>query len=169
MRGKRTEAAQAEQLEEKTVRIQRVSKAVKGGRIVSFSALVVIGDRDGRVGIGRGKAREVPAAISMAGQVARRSMIEVSLNGDTLWHGFEARHGATKVMVKPAPEGTGVIAGSSLRPILELLGVRDAVAKCYGATNPTNVALAAIKGLRSMESPTQVLQRRGLPLSYFES
>ena len=147
---------------EKLVQVNRVAKTVKGGRIFTFTALTVVGDGKGRVGFGRGKSREVPAAIQKAMEAARRNMIQVDLNGTTLQYATKAAHGASKVYMQPASEGTGVIAGGAMRAILEVAGVQNVLAKCYGSTNPVNVVQATFKGLRDMSSPEDVAARRGL-------
>lgn len=148
-------------LQEKLVQVNRVAKVVKGGRIFGFTALTVVGDGKGRVGFGRGKAREVPAAIQKAMEQARRNMIQVDLNGDTLQYPVKARHGASKIYMQPASSGTGVIAGGAMRAVLELAGVHNVLAKCYGSTNPVNVVRATVKGLASMKSPDDVAAKRG--------
>ena len=148
-------------LQEKLVQVNRVAKVVKGGRIFGFTALTVVGDGKGRVGFGRGKAREVPAAIQKAMEQARRNMISVELNGDTLQYPIKARHGASKIYMQPASQGTGVIAGGAMRAVLELAGVHNVLAKCYGSTNPVNVVRATVKGLASMSSPDDVAAKRG--------
>ena len=148
-------------LQEKLVQVNRVAKVVKGGRIFGFTALTVVGDGNGRVGFGRGKAREVPAAIQKAMEQARRNMVQVELNGDTLQYPIKARHGASKVYMQPASQGTGVIAGGAMRAVLELAGVHNVLAKCYGSTNPVNVVRATVKGLASMSSPEDVAAKRG--------
>jgi len=125
-------------LQEKLVQVNRVAKVVKGGRIFSFTALTVVGDGNGRVGFGRGKAREVPIAIQKAMEAARRNMISVELDGGTIQYPIKARHGASKVYMQPASEGTGVIAGGAMRAVLEIAGVENVLAKCYGSTNPVN-------------------------------
>jgi len=135
------------ELQEKLVQVNRVAKVVKGGRIFGFTALTVVGDGNGRVGFGRGKAREVPVAIQKAMEQARRNMISVQLNGHTLQYPVKARHGASRVYMQPASEGTGVIAGGAMRAVLELAGVHNVLAKCYGSTNPVNVVRATINGL----------------------
>ena len=155
------EEANTEGLEEKLVQVNRVAKTVKGGRIFSFTALTVVGDGNGRVGFGRGKAREVPAAIQKAMESARRNMIQVDLNGDTLYYPTKGRHGASKVYMQPASEGTGVIAGGAMRAVLELAGVQNVLAKCYGSTNPVNVVQATFGALRDMLSPEKVAAKRG--------
>jgi small subunit ribosomal protein S5 len=146
---------------EKLVQVNRVSKVVKGGRIFSFTALTVVGDGKGRVGFGHGKAREVPAAIQKAMEAARRNMISVDLKGNTLQYPIKARHGASKIFMQPASEGTGVIAGGAMRAVLEIAGVQNVLAKCYGSTNPMNVVRATFNGLKSMSSPEDVAAKRG--------
>jgi len=150
-----------EGLQEKLIQVNRVAKVVKGGRIFGFTALTAVGDGNGRVGFGRGKAREVPLAIQKAMESARRNMISVKLDGDTLQYPIKARHGASKVYMQPASEGTGVIAGGAMRAILELAGVHNVLAKCYGSTNPVNVVRATFKGLQHMRSPEEVAAKRG--------
>ena len=152
---------QQDALEEKLVQVNRVAKVVKGGRIFGFTALCVVGDGKGKVGFGRGKAKEVPIAIQKAMENARRNMVDVSLNASTLWYPVKAKHGAAKVYMQPASEGTGVIAGGAMRAILELAGVQNVLAKCYGSTNPVNVVNATFKGLRDMSSPEDVAAKRG--------
>jgi len=149
-------------LQEKLVQVNRVAKTVKGGRIMSFTALTVVGDGKGRVGYGRGKAREVPVAIQKAMESARRNMVQVQLVNGTLQYPIKAVHGASKVYMQPASEGTGVIAGGAMRSVLELAGVHNVLAKCYGSTNPVNVVHATFKALRSIESPGAVARRRGI-------
>ena len=149
-------------LQEKLVQVNRVAKVVKGGRIFGFTALTVVGDGNGRIGFGRGKAREVPVAIQKAMDQARRNMVKVSLKGHTLQYPVKARHGASKVYMQPASEGTGIIAGGAMRSVLELAGVHDVLAKCYGSTNPVNVVRATVKGLASMQSPEDIAAKRGL-------
>lgn len=149
-------------LQEKLVQVNRVAKVVKGGRIFGFTALTVVGDGNGRVGFGRGKAREVPVAIQKAMDQARRNMIKVNLNNGTLQYPVKARHGASKIFMQPASEGTGVIAGGAMRSVLELAGVHDVLAKCYGSTNPVNVVRATVNGLASLQAPEDVAAKRGL-------
>jgi small subunit ribosomal protein S5 len=153
-----------EGLQEKLIQVNRVAKVVKGGRIFGFTALTAVGDGNGKVGFGRGKAREVPLAIQKAMESARRNMITVSLDGHTLQYPIRSRHGASKVYMQPASEGTGVIAGGAMRAILELAGVQNVLAKCYGSTNPVNVVQATFKGLRDMRSPDDVAAKRGKSL-----
>ncbi len=159
-----TEEVREEGLVEKLVQVNRVAKVVKGGRIFGFTALTVVGDGNGRVGFGRGKAREVPLAIQKAMEAARRNMVDVELNGTTLWYPLTARHGASKVYMQPASDGTGVIAGGTMRALLEAAGVQNVLAKCYGSTNPVNVINATFKALRDMKSPQQVAEKRGKPV-----
>lgn len=153
-----------EGLQEKLIQVNRVAKVVKGGRIFGFTALTAVGDGNGRVGFGRGKAREVPLAIQKAMEAARRNMVNVSLDGHTLEYPVKARHGASKVYMQPASEGTGIIAGGAMRAILELAGVQNVLAKCYGSTNPVNVVNATFKGLKNMRSADSVAAKRGKTL-----
>ncbi|WP_439135114.1 30S ribosomal protein S5 [Pseudomaricurvus sp.] len=146
---------------EKLVQVNRVAKTVKGGRIFTFTALTVVGDGNGKVGFGRGKAREVPAAIQKAMEAARRNMIEVDLNGDTLQYATTGRHSGSKVFMQPASQGTGVIAGGAMRSVFEMAGVQNVLAKCYGSTNPVNVVRATFKALQEMASPDSVAAKRG--------
>ena len=155
------EEARDEGYIEKLVQVNRVAKTVKGGRIFTFTALTVVGDGKGRVGFGRGKSREVPAAIQKAMEAARRNMIQVDLNGTTLQYPLKSAHGASKVYMQPASEGTGVIAGGAMRAILEVAGVQNVLAKCYGSTNPVNVVQATFKGLKAMQAPACVAAKRG--------
>lgn len=151
----------AEGLQEKLVQVNRVAKTVKGGRIFAFTALTVVGDGNGRVGFGRGKAREVPLAIQKAMEAARRNMISVDLNGDTIQYPVKGAHGASKVYMQPASAGTGIIAGGAMRAVLEIAGVQNVLAKCYGSTNPVNVVRATFQALDDMQSPETVAARRG--------
>jgi small subunit ribosomal protein S5 len=146
---------------EKLVKVGRVSKTVKGGRIFAFTALVVVGDGKGKVGYGRGKAKEVPVAIKKAMEQARRQMIKVSLHGSTLQYPLQASHGAAKVMMRPAPEGTGVIAGGAMRAVFEAAGVHNVVAKCLGSNNPNNMVIATMKGLENMHNAGYIAAKRG--------
>ncbi|MEZ5446257.1 MAG: 30S ribosomal protein S5 [Gammaproteobacteria bacterium] len=149
-------------LREKLVAVNRVAKVVKGGRIFSFAALTVVGDGEGRIGMGRGKAREVPAAISKAMEAARRDMRVVALSGRTIPYAVVGQHGSAKVYMQPASEGTGVIAGGAMRAVFEVLGVQDVLAKCIGNSNPINVVRATIEGLRSMHDAEHYATKRGL-------
>jgi len=146
---------------DKLVSVRRTTKVVKGGRIFGFSALVVVGDGQGKVGFGLGKAKEVPIAIQKATDSARRNMIQIHLNGSTLYHEVRSRHGASKVLMLPASEGTGIIAGGAMRAVFEVMGVKNILAKNVGSTNPINVVRAAIKGLQGMLTPESVAQKRG--------
>ena len=150
-----------EGMQEKLIQVNRVAKVVKGGRIFGFTALTAVGDGNGRIGFGRGKAREVPLAIQKAMEAARRNMITVSLDGNTLQYPIKAKHGASKVYMQPASEGTGIIAGGAMRAVLELAGVQNVLAKCYGSTNPVNVVRATFNGLRDMRSPEDIAGKRG--------
>lgn len=161
MANERNNAATAGDLQEKLVQVNRVAKTVKGGRIFGFTALTVVGDGNGKVGFGRGKAREVPQAIQKAMEAARRNMIEVDLNGTTIQYSTKANHGASKVYMQPASDGTGVIAGGAMRAVLEIAGVKNVLAKCYGSTNPVNVVRATFKALQNMRSPEQIAAKRG--------
>lgn len=148
-------------IREKLVNVRRVAKVVKGGRIFGFSAVVVVGDGKSKVGIGLGKAREVPVAIQKALEKARRNMKRVDLNVDTIHRDVTAKHGATKVFMKPASEGTGIIAGGPMRAVFEVLGIKNILAKVMGSTNPINVVKATVNGLRLIESPEVVAEKRG--------
>lgn len=150
-----------EGFQEKLVQVNRVAKVVKGGRIFAFTALTVVGDGNGKVGFGSGKAREVPVAIQKALEAARRNMVKVDLNGTTLQHPINAQHGASRVYLQPASDGTGIIAGGAMRAVLEVAGIQNVLAKCYGSTNPMNVVRATVKGLASMKSPEDVAAKRG--------
>lgn len=161
MANERVERNADGELQEKLVQVNRVAKVVKGGRIFGFTALTVVGDGKGKVGFGRGKAREVPTAIQKAMEQAKRNMITVQLDGDTLQYPVKARHGASKVYMQPASQGTGIIAGGAMRAVLEIVGVHNVLAKCYGSTNPVNVVRATVNGLREMRSPEQVAAKRG--------
>ena len=149
-------------LQEKLITVNRVSKVVKGGRIFSFTALTVVGDGNGKVGFGYGKAREVPAAIQKAMEKARRNMQVVQLNNGTLFHPVKGRHSGSKVYMQPAAEGTGIIAGGAMRAVLEVVGVHNVLSKAYGSTNPINTVRATIDALVNMNSPAQVAAKRGL-------
>jgi small subunit ribosomal protein S5 len=146
---------------EKLVSVNRVAKVVKGGRIFGFTALSVVGDGNGKVGFGYGKAREVPVAIQKSMEKARREMIQVSLQDGTLWHAIKASHAGSRIYMQPASEGTGVIAGGAMRAVLETIGVRNVLAKSVGSNNPINLVRATIKGLQAMQSPESVAAKRG--------
>ena len=152
-------------LQEKLVQVNRVAKTVKGGRIMSFTALTVVGDGKGRVGYGRGKAREVPVAIQKAMESARRNMVQVQLVNGTLQYPIKAVHGASKVYMQPASEGTGVIAGGAMRAVLESAGITDVLAKSLGSSNPHNVVKATFNALKELRSANDVAQLRGIPVS----
>lgn len=149
-------------LREKLVGVNRTAKVVKGGRVFSFSALVIVGDGKGKVGLGMGKAREVSVAIQKATEKGRRNMQKVSLRGNTLYHPLIGYHGATKVVMAPASEGTGLIAGGAMRAVCEAMGVRDILAKCFGSRCPINVTRATLKALLNMNSPKVIAEKRGL-------
>lgn len=160
-RGRR-ERDEAPEFADRLVSINRVSKTVKGGKRFGFAALVVVGDQKGRVGFGKGKAKEVPEAIRKATEQAKRSMVRIPLReGRTLHHDIEGRHGAGKVVMRTAPTGTGIIAGGPMRAVFEMLGVQDVVAKSIGSQNPYNMVRATIDGLLKEASPRMVAQRRG--------
>ena len=146
---------------EKMIAVNRVSKVVKGGRTMSFAALTVVGDGDGRVGMGKGKAREVPVSVQKAMEQARREMFKVSLKNGTLHHTVVGKHGASTVLISPAAEGTGVIAGGPMRAIFDVMGVRNVVAKSLGSSNPYNMVRATLNGLRASLTPSEVAAKRG--------
>lgn len=148
-------------LQEKLVAVSRNAKVVKGGRIFSFAAITVVGDGNGRIGFGRGKAREVPVAIQKALEAARKNMRNVVLKGGTLHSQVTGKHGATKVFMKPASEGTGIIAGGAMRAVCEVLGVKNVLAKIIGSTNPINVVRATLKALQSVSTPEHMAAKRG--------
>ncbi|MCK6392000.1 MAG: 30S ribosomal protein S5, partial [Azonexus sp.] len=149
-------------LREKMVAVNRVTKVVKGGRILGFAALTVVGDGDGGIGMGKGKSREVPVAVQKAMEEARRKMAKVSLKNGTVHHTVMGRHGATTVMIQPAPEGTGIIAGGAMRAVFEVVGVTNVVAKAHGSTNPYNIVRATIDGLSMVNTPSEIAAKRGL-------
>jgi len=148
-------------LREKMIAVNRVSKVVKGGRTMSFAALTVVGDGDGRIGMGKGKAREVPVAVQKAMEQARRGLIKVSLKNGTLHHAVVGKHGASTVLISPASEGTGVIAGGPMRAIFDVMGVRNVVAKSLGSSNPYNMVRATLKGLGASSTPAEIAAKRG--------
>lgn len=149
---------------EKMISINRVTKVVKGGRILAFAALTVVGDGNGRIGIGKGKSREVPVAVQKAMEEARKKMIKINLKNGTLQHSVIGKHGASKVIMQPASDGTGIIAGGPMRAIFEVLGVHNILAKCIGSTNPYNVVRATLNGLKAMHSPSYIALKRGKDL-----
>ncbi len=146
---------------EKMISINRVTKVVKGGRIMGFAALTVVGDGDGRIGMGKGKSKEVPVAVQKSMDEARRKMIKVSLNKGTLHHTVIGRHGAAKVYMQPASEGTGIIAGGAMRAVFEAVGVHNVLAKCIGSSNPYNVVRATLNGLQALNAPAEIAAKRG--------
>lgn len=148
-------------MREKMVSINRVTKVVKGGRILGFAALTVVGDGDGGVGMGKGKSREVPVAVQKAMEEARRKMFKVSLRSGSLHHTVVGKHGATEVMIQPAPEGTGIIAGGAMRAVFEVIGITNVVAKAHGSTNPYNIVRATLNGLSRMNTPAEIAAKRG--------
>src|SRR6476619_5050567 len=146
---------------EKLIAVNRVSKTVKGGRQFTFTALTVVGDGNGKAGFGYGKAREVTVAIQKSMEHARKSMVKVDLNNGTLWHTVKAGHGAARVFMQPASEGTGVIAGGAMRAVLEVAGVKNVLAKAVGSRNPINLVRATMRGLTDVRSPSQIAAKRG--------
>ncbi len=148
-------------LREKMIAVNRVTKVVKGGRILGFAALTVVGDGDGRIGMGKGKAREVPVAVQKAMEQARRNMVKVPLKGGTLHHKVMGQHGASNVMMLPAVQGTGIIAGGPMRAMFEVLGVTDVVAKSHGSSNPYNMVRATLDALTNMNSAQEIAMKRG--------
>ena len=164
--GGRRDRDETPEFQDRLVAINRVSKTVKGGKRFGFAALVVVGDQKGRVGFGKGKAKEVPEAIRKATEAAKRKMIRVPLReGRTLHHDVKGRHGAGKVVMRTAPQGTGIIAGGPMRAVFEMLGVQDVVSKSIGSANPYNMIRATMDGLSKEASPRNVAQRRGKKVS----
>lgn len=149
---------------EKMISINRVTKVVKGGRIMGFAALTVVGDGDGRIGMGKGKSKEVPVAVQKSMEEARRKMVNVNLNKGTLHHTVIGRHGAAKVYMQPASEGTGIIAGGAMRAVFEAVGVHNVLAKCIGSSNPYNVVRATLNGLQAVNSPSEIAAKRGMSI-----
>jgi small subunit ribosomal protein S5 len=161
----RPDKPSADELIEKLVAVNRVAKVVKGGRQFGFTALTVVGDGNGRVGFGYGKAREVPVAIQKAMQAARKNLVNVSLRNSTLHYAVRGRHGSARVFMQPASDGTGVIAGGSMRAVFECAGVRNVLAKSYGSRNPINVVRATMDALANVHSPDYVAAKRGKSLA----
>lgn len=148
-------------IREKMIAVNRVTKVVKGGRILGFAALTVVGDGDGRIGLGKGKSREVPVSVQKAMDQARRAMEKVPLRNGTIFHAVEGHHGASRVMLHPAPEGTGVIAGGPMRAIFDVMGIRNIVAKSHGSSNPYNMVRATLDALSKLRSPSEIAAKRG--------
>ena len=148
-------------LREKMIAINRVTKVVKGGRVMGFAALVVVGDGDGRIGMGKGKAREVPVSVQKAMDEARRKLVKINLKNGTLHHAVTGRHGSARVYMQPASDGTGIIAGGPMRAIFEVMGVTNVLAKIIGSTNPYNVVRATLNGLQAMNTPSDIAAKRG--------
>lgn len=148
-------------LKEKMIAVNRVTKVVKGGRVLGFAALTVVGDGDGRIGMGKGKSKEVPVAVQKAMEQARRQLTDVSLKNGTIHHTIEGRHGASKVFLTPAEEGTGIIAGGPMRAVFEVAGVRNIVAKSHGSSNPYNLVRATIDALTKLKTPAEIAAKRG--------
>ena len=161
MQGKGQAEGPEDGLREKMIAINRVTKVVKGGRILGFAALTVVGDGDGRVGMGKGKSKEVPAAVQKAMEEARRNLFKVSLKGGTLHHTVNGQHGAASVMMAPAPKGTGIIAGGPMRAVFEVVGITDIVAKSHGSSNPYNMVRATLDALKRSTTPAEVAAKRG--------
>jgi small subunit ribosomal protein S5 len=159
---KRFDDDKPKEFDDRVVSINRCSKVVKGGRNFSFSALVVVGNRKGTVGVGLGKANEVGDAIRKGGEIARKNLIDVPMNKQTITHSVNARFGGGKIMMKPAAPGTGLIAGGGMRAVLDLAGVRDVLAKSLGSNNPVNVVRATIEGIKSLRTRDYILSKRGL-------
>jgi len=156
-----SEQAATDAYDSRIVEIRRTTKVREGGRDFSFSALAVVGDGNGRIGFGRGKGKEVVSAVQKATDSARRNMTKIILRGDTIQHPITAHYGATKVVMLPGAEGTGIIAGGAMRPVFEVLGVKNVIAKCIGSSNATNVIRATVGGLRDMVSPAIIAEKRG--------
>ena len=148
-------------IREKMIAVNRVTKVVKGGRILGFAALTVVGDGDGRIGMGKGKSREVPVSVQKAMDQARRSMEKIPLRNGTIFHAVEGHHGASRVMLLPAPEGTGVIAGGPMRAIFDVMGIRNIVAKSHGSSNPYNMVRATLDALSNLRTPSEIAAKRG--------
>ena len=151
-------------LREKMIAVNRVTKVVKGGRIMGFAALTVVGDGDGRIGMGKGKAREVPVAVQKAMDQARRSMVRIPIKDGTLQHSVTGKHGAASVLMSPAKDGTGVIAGGPMRAVFDVMGIHNVVAKSLGSSNPYNLVRATLDGLRKQSTPSDIAAKRGKSL-----
>jgi small subunit ribosomal protein S5 len=149
-------------MREKMIAINRVTKVVKGGRIMGFAALTVVGDGDGRIGMGKGKAKEVPVAVQKAMESARRNMVKVSLKNGSIHHKVVGEHGASRVLMAPAKPGDGIIAGGPMRAVFEVMGVTDIVAKSLGSTNPYNLVRATLNALKATSTPSEIAAKRGL-------
>ncbi|MEJ7139281.1 30S ribosomal protein S5 [Amphibiibacter pelophylacis] len=158
---KAQEEARDDGMKEKMIAVNRVTKVVKGGRILSFAALTVVGDGEGRIGMGKGKAREVPVAVQKAMEQARRNMVKVSLRNGTVQHDLHGQHGAARVLLAPAVAGTGVIAGGPMRAVFEVMGVTDVVAKSHGSSNPYNMVRATLDALSKNNTPAEIAAKRG--------
>jgi len=148
-------------IKEKMIAVNRVTKVVKGGRILGFAALTVVGDGDGRIGMGKGKSREVPVAVQKAMERARRGMARIPLKSGTVHHLVEGKHGASRVLLSPAADGTGVIAGGPMRAVFDVMGVRNVVAKSHGSTNPYNLVRATLNALKKLRTPSEIAAKRG--------
>jgi small subunit ribosomal protein S5 len=148
-------------LREKMISVNRVTKVVKGGRILGFAALTVVGDGDGGIGMGKGKSKEVPVAVQKAMEEARRNMVKIPLKNGTLQHAVIGQHGASKVIMQPASDGTGIIAGGAMRAVFEVMGVHNVLCKCVGSTNPYNVVRATLNGLLNQSTPSDIAAKRG--------
>ncbi len=148
-------------IKEKMIAVNRVTKVVKGGRILGFAALTVVGDGDGRIGMGKGKSREVPVAVQKAMERARRGMARIPLKNGTVHHLVEGKHGASRVLLSPAADGTGVIAGGPMRAVFDVMGVRNVVAKSHGSTNPYNLVRATLNALGKLRTPSEIAAKRG--------
>lgn len=156
---------QKDGLREKMISVNRVTKVVKGGRILGFAALTVVGDGDGRVGMGKGKAKEVPVAVQKALEESRRKMVKVPLKNGTIHHPVVGRHGASTVFLQPAPQGTGVKAGGAMRAVFDVMGVHNVSAKAHGSTNPYNIVRATLDALKKLHTPADIAAKRGLTVA----
>lgn len=159
------EVLKSEELVEKLVSVNRVAKVVKGGRVFGFTALTVVGDGNGSVGFGYGKAKELPIAIQKAMQSAKKEMKQISLNKNTIYYPIKGRHGASKVYMQPAPDGTGIIAGGAMRAVFECVGVSNVTAKSFGSSNPINIVRATMNALENIKSPEHMAKKRGKHLN----